>query len=93
MTPILTWKRAVRSRMGSRQWRTRCGRYLVHASEHCWGVDLRPVVYSAWAQERSPDLDRWVLLWKRLSRHRSKAAAIAACEKHARRSARKGVAS
>ena len=83
MTANLTWKRAIRSRFGSRQWRTRCGRYMVHASEHCLGVDLRPVIYSAWHDAG--------LGWRKLSKHRTKAAAVAACEKHARQSARRGV--
>jgi hypothetical protein len=79
----LKWKRAVRSRLGSRQWRNRCGRYLVHASEHCLGVDLRPIVYSAWHDAG--------LSWHKLSKHRSKGAAVTACEKHARKRERKGV--
>jgi hypothetical protein len=83
MNAILGWKGAVRSRLGSRQWHTQCGRYLVHASEHCWGVDLRPIIYSAWHDAG--------LGWRKLSKHRSKAAAVAACEKHVRQSARKGV--
>jgi hypothetical protein len=83
MNATLYWKRAVRSRFGSRKWRSECGRYLVHASEHCLGVDLRPIVYSAWH-----DAGRG---WRKLSKHRTKAAAITSCEKHARSTARKGV--
>ena len=83
MTTTLEWKRAVRSRLGSRQWRTQCGRYMVHASEHCLGVDLRPIVYSAWHCTG--------VGWRKLSKHRTKAAAAAACDKHARQNSRKGV--
>ena len=79
----LHWKRSVRSRFGSCQWGSECGRYLVHASEHCLGVDLRPIIYSAWFDAG--------LGWRKLSTHRKKAAAVAACEKHARSNARKGV--
>ena len=66
----LTWKRAVRTRLGSRQWRTRRGCYLVHASEHCWGVDLRPIIYSAWHDAGHR--------WRKLHRLVSLAAAAAA---------------
>ena len=83
MTATLHWNRAVRSRLGSRQWRTRCGRYLVHASEHCLGVDLRPIIYSAWHNAG--------LGWRKLSKHRSKPAAVKACERHARKRERKEV--
>lgn len=81
----LQWKKARRNRCGSRVWQTRCGRYRVSASEECFGVKLRPIVFTAWVAVRVKDIDRSFDSELRISRHRSRAAAMAACETHSRR--------
>ncbi|MEM6330385.1 MAG: hypothetical protein AAF790_09060 [Planctomycetota bacterium] len=73
MTAI-TFKRARRNKSGSREWQSRCGGYLVTASEWCYGVRLRPVRYTAWRRDDG--------IWRRISRHRSKPAAVGACRRN-----------
>lgn len=69
----LQWKRARRNSVGAHVWPSRCDRYLIAAHDWCYGVKLAPVMYTAWAHGR------------KISTHRTRGAAVRACEKHSRR--------
>jgi len=73
--PILEFKRASRSKGGSRFWVSRCGRYRVYAHELCYGVKLRPIRYTA----EKRDASGFFLMF---STHKTRDAAITSCEKH-----------
>ena len=49
MSSNLEWRRAKRVRSGSRRWISRCGRYMIAASEFCYGIKLDPVWFTVFA--------------------------------------------
>jgi hypothetical protein len=62
----LEWKRAKRNASGSREWASKCGRYVVAASEMCFGVPLNPVYYTVWVRYTVHDINRRFESYKRL---------------------------
>src|SRR4051794_6153253 len=54
----LEWQRAKRAPTGSRRWVSKCGRYMIAASELCYGVPLDPVWYTVFVRSTVYDIGR-----------------------------------
>lgn len=76
---MIDFKRATKNKSGNRVWVSRCGNYQVAESAVCFGVPLDPIYYTAWERYRVRDRNGFAFIWRRLSRHRTKAAAEKAC--------------
>lgn len=81
---MIEFKKARRSKGGSRVWESRDGRYKITACEMVYGVKITPVYFTAWAMVKVKDLHGLIDSERRISRHRSKQAAAAACAKFER---------
>lgn len=95
---MLTWKRAVKDTLPTcqrRTWVSHCGRYKVE--EHTGRLGGEPDLYMALAFGGSkPRFEPWLdgearmttTAYMVISSHRTKAAAVKACERHSKRRAR-----
>jgi hypothetical protein len=66
-TTSIQWRRATRARSGSRRWLSACGRYMIAASELCYGIPLDPVWYTAFVRVTVQDIGRRFDSWRRIS--------------------------
>lgn len=86
--PKLEWKRGHRGKTKNMIWSSRCGRYTVRESARYEDIEFPTVHYKAWFDGSVPVTAKGWSATKRIEttivHFRTKAAAIAACDKHAR---------
>lgn len=77
MSQLVFPKRGTRHRENGLTYRSKCRRYALYQSDQVAGVRLRPIYWKAML------IDSNGFPTTILSRHKSRAAALAACQRHA----------